>query len=174
MANDVFICPDHYAPFHLHNELAYQIKLSIRPSTRADPDVRIEFPFDGGLQQVGKLVKSSRGHDIYTIRRYSTLDPLLGQQWHLRVLNRAKDFSYVILETVQYYLHRRVPAQDAIDDERSVDGGYLLVIWFVRGDAVERNWEDNCCRLDPYLLATCSIIMMSLLLIYALSCSYFH
>ena len=63
-------------------------------------------------------MKSSRGHDIYMIRRYSALEPLLGQQWHLRVLNRAKDFSYVILETVQYYLHRRVPAQDAIDDER--------------------------------------------------------
>ena len=138
---------DTYTPFHLHNELAYQIKLSLRPSTRADPDVRIEIPFDrflfiGGLQQVGKFVKSSRGHDIYTIRRYSALEPLLGQQWHLRVLNRAKDFSYVILETVQYYLHRRVPAQDAIDDERSVDGGYLLIFRFVRGDGVERNWEE--------------------------------
>ena len=70
------------------------------------------------------------------------MEPLLGQQWHLRVLNRAKDFSYVILETVQYYLHRRVPAQDAIDDERSVDGGYLLIFRFVRGDGVERNWEE--------------------------------
>ena len=48
----------------------------------------------------------------------------------------------MILETVQYYLHRRVPAQDATDDERSVDGGYSLIFRFVRGDGVERNWED--------------------------------
>ena len=83
-------------------------------------------------------MKSSCGHDIYTIRKYSALEPLLGQQWYLRMLNKAKDFSYVILETVQYYLHRRVPAEN----ERSVDGGYLLIFWFVRGDGVERNWED--------------------------------
>ena len=57
------------------------------------------------------------------------------------MLNRAKDFSYVILEIFQYYLHRRVPAQDTID-ERFVDGGYLLIFWFVRGDGVERNWEE--------------------------------
>lgn len=83
-------------------------------------------------------MKSTRGHGIYSIRRYSTLDSLLGQQWHL---NRDKDFSFVILETVQYYLHRRVPARDAIDDEHSVDGGYAHLS-FCEGDGVERNWED--------------------------------
>ena len=30
----------------MHNELAYQIKLSLKPSSRSDPEVRIEVPFD--------------------------------------------------------------------------------------------------------------------------------
>ena len=134
-------------PFHLHSELAYQIKLALKPSTRSDPNVRIELPFDrylfvGGLQQAGKFLKSSHGHSIYGISSYSTLAPILGREWHLRILNKEKDFCYAILETVQYHLHRRQPAEDAVDPERSVDGGYLLIFRFVRGDGVERNWED--------------------------------
>ena len=79
---------------------------------------------------------------MYGIAAYSSLAPLLGQQWHLRVLNKQYDFSYAILGTVQFYLHKRQPAEDALDCDRSVDGGYLLVFKFVRGDGVKRNWED--------------------------------
>lgn len=134
-------------PFHLHSELAYQVKLALKPSTRSDPNVRIELPLDkyllvGGLQQAGKFLKSSHGHDIYGITSYSSLVPILGRQWHLRVLNKEKDFCHAILDTVQFYLHRRQPAEDALDPDRSVDGGYLLIFRFVGGDGVERNWED--------------------------------
>ena len=59
----------------------------------------------------------------------------LGRELHLRVLNKEKDFCYAILETVQYYLHQRQPAEDAVDPERSVDGGSLLIFRFV-------SWED--------------------------------
>lgn len=134
-------------PFHLHNELAYQIKLALKPSMRSDPNIRIELPFDhylfiGGLQQAGKLLRNSYGHSVYGIRNFTSLDYILGRQWHLRVLNKDKDFCYVILSTVQYYLHRRQPAEDADDLERSADGGYLLIFRFVRGDGVERDWKD--------------------------------
>ena len=87
-------------------------------------------------------MKSSHGHEIYGISSYSTLDPILSPQWHLRVLNKEKDFCYAILETVQFYLHRRQPVEDADDPERSADGGYLLIFRFVRGDGVQRNWDD--------------------------------
>lgn len=90
----------------------------------------------GGLQQAGKFVKRSRGHDIYTMRKFSSLAPLIGHQWHLRVLNREIDFCYVILRTVQFYLHKR---EDAVDPARTVDGGCVLVFWFVRGDGVYDN-----------------------------------
>ena len=103
---------DSFVPFHLHRELAYQIKLSLNSSIRNDPDTRIELPFDrflfgGGLQQAGKFMKKYRGHDIYTIKKFGDLDSILGKRWHVRVLNKQLDFCCVKLETVRYHLHRR-------------------------------------------------------------------
>ena len=45
--------------------------------------MRIEMPFDrflfvGGLQQAEKLLRRNRGHDVYTVSRYSSLEPLFG------------------------------------------------------------------------------------------------
>ena len=136
-----------YVPFHLHNELAYQIKLALNSSSRSDPEVRIEIPFDhflfkGGLQQAGRLVKKDRGHEVYRIETYSSLVHILGVNWHLRVRNKEYDFCYVILETVKYYLHRRQPIVDSYEPLHSVDGGYVLVFRFVRGDGVRRHWDD--------------------------------
>ena len=107
--------------------------------------MRIEVPFDrylfvGGLQQAGKFLKSSHGHSIYGIKSYSSLAPILGRQWHESSTKR--DFCHAILEMVQYYLHLREPVEDALDEDRSVDGGYVLIFRFVRGVGVERNWED--------------------------------
>ena len=138
---------DTYVPFHLHNELAYQIKLALNSSSRSDPEVRIEIPFDhflfkGGLQQAGRLVKKDRGHEVYRIETYSSLVHILGVNWHLRVRNKEYDFCYVILETVKYYLHRRQPIVDSYEPLHSVDGGYVLVFRFVRGDGVRRHWDD--------------------------------
>ena len=135
-----------HRPFNLHNELAYQIKASLNSKSRSDVDVRIELSFDrflfiGGLQQAGKFIKRNRGHDVYTIRKFSSLAPLLGHQWHLRVLNKQMDFCYVVLETVQFYLHQR-PAIEDVDPARTVDGGYVLVFRFIRGDGVRPNWDD--------------------------------
>ena len=100
------------------------------------------FLFVGGLQQAGKLVRRNRGHDVYTVSRYSSLVPLLGHQWHLRVLNKQMDFCYIIKETVQFYLHRRLDIEDPVDDTRTVRGGYVLIFRFVRGDGVRRDWDD--------------------------------
>ena len=143
----MFIVSEIYRPFHLHNELAYQIKVALNSKSRSDVDVRIELPFDrflyvGGLQQAGKLVKRSHGHDVHTISRYSSLEPLLGHQWHLRVLNKQLDFCYVIKETVRFYLHHRLDIEDPVDDTRTVSGGDVLIFRFVRGDGVQRNWDD--------------------------------
>lgn len=90
-------------PLYLHSELAYQVKLALKPSTRSDPNVRInKYLFVCGLQQAGKFLKSSHGYDIYGITSYSSLVPILGRQWHLRVLNKEKDFCHAILDTVQF------------------------------------------------------------------------
>lgn len=143
---------DSYAPFHLHSELAYCIKGALNSSSRSDPNIKIELPFDrflfiGGLQQAGKLRKSTRIHEVYGVTAYSALAPLLGEQWQVRVLNKQMDFCYVIRDTIQYYLRRRPSIIDPIDPKRSIDGGYSLVFRFVRGDGVQRNWE-NIISLD--------------------------
>ena len=67
---------------------------------------------------------------------------ILGHQWHLRVLNKQMDFCYIIKETVQFYLHRRLDIEDPLDDTRTVRGGYVLIFRFVRGDGVRRDWDD--------------------------------
>ena len=57
-----------YVPFDAHRELGYQITLALNSKYRADPEVRIELPFDklifdGGLKQYGKFLCKSRVHD---------------------------------------------------------------------------------------------------------------
>ena len=47
-----------------------------------------------------------------------------------------------MLETVQFYLHQHEPVLDPIDSARGVNGGFLLIFKFVRGDGVHRHWED--------------------------------
>ena len=95
-----------YKPFDLHYELAYAIKAALRSCLpRRDPDVRLEIPFDllifnGGLKLAGTFVRKFRGHDIYTIRNYHELAPLLGKRWYLRVLNEQQDFCAVKEDTV--------------------------------------------------------------------------
>ena len=58
----------------------------------------------------------------------------------ISVLNKQIDFCYIIKETVQFYLHRRLDIEDPVDDTRTVRGGY--VFRFVRGDGVRRDWDN--------------------------------
>jgi len=101
-----------YVPFDAHCELAYQITLALNSSLWSEPEVRRERPFDklifdGGLKQYGKLLRKSRGHDVYTIESNTALAPHLEEKWHMRGLNERLNFCYVNLKTVQYHLHRR-------------------------------------------------------------------
>ena len=133
---------DYPDPFHPHNELKYQIKLALKPSGRADPVVRIEIPFDfytfmGVMRRAGKMKRKSNGSDVYGIDGYSALVPILGERWHIRILNEDKDFCYVVHSTVEYYLYRRKPLIDSYEPLHAVDGGYCLIFRFVRGDGVE-------------------------------------
>ena len=103
-----------------------------------------QFLYVGGLQQAGKKLKNYRGHDIYGIEKYDNLVPILGPRWHVRVYNEQMDFGYVMLETVQYHLHRRQPLPDYQPDlelRHTVDGGYAVIFHFIRGDGVRSHWD---------------------------------
>ena len=108
---------DVYIPFELHHELTFQIKLSLKSDNRKDPDVRLELLFDkilfeGGLKKMGKPLRLFHGHEIYTIKSYGDLKPLLGNRWYIRALNEHLDFCYVNLDTVQFHLHTRQPLEE--------------------------------------------------------------
>ena len=60
--------------------------------------------FNGGLGLLGIQSKKIRGVQHYTIKHYQDLNPILGKNWHFRVLNVNADYGYVVLETVDFYL----------------------------------------------------------------------
>lgn len=140
-----------YKPFELHKELAYQIKLALDSRGRRDPEVRIEIPFDkllfeGGLKQAGYFLKSSRGYDIYSIKTYTDLTPLLGSNWHIRGINERMNFCYVELSSVLFYLYKRQTLFDfTVNGKILIDSGHLLVFKFVRMDDVQENMHKLCC-----------------------------
>lgn len=79
--------------------------------------MRIEIPYDsflfsGGLAACGYKIKNVRGHAVYGIHQYSDLNPILGERWHIRGLNKEGDFTYAKLETVMFHLHHRKPILD--------------------------------------------------------------
>jgi len=136
-----------YTPFSLYSELQYQIKRALNSGSRRDPAVRIELAFDrvlfdGGLAKHGYMKKSERGHEVYGIKRFSSLAAVLGDKWHIRILNEHSDFCYVNRQTVEFYLHQR-PRIVEFNTETSASevtspGGQILVFKFVRMDGVKR------------------------------------
>lgn len=85
---------------------------------------------------------------VYGIKKYEDLAPILGRRWHVRVLNDERDFCFVELETVQYYMHSHRPLVDLQPDMdcKYVHGGCVLVFRFVRGDGVRHQWDSFICN----------------------------
>ena len=63
--------------------------------------------FKGGLQAVGIAKQITHGNIWYKLKCYKDLDPLLGQNWHYRGANENGDYAFVILSSVEYYIHQR-------------------------------------------------------------------
>ena len=101
-------------PFSLYFELDNTIKKALNSGRKESPHVRIEMAFDklqftGGLKAYSTSSRTYRGIERYKITSYKNLDPLLGKNWHVRGLNSNGDFCYVILNTLEFYLHKRKP-----------------------------------------------------------------
>ena len=92
-------------PNFFFSTLACAIKKRFTPG-RDDPAIRIQLPFskDGDLLQKG--VPCGRQHKL---EQYSDIDDVLGQDWHYRVVNTSGDFSFVVLETVQFHMYTPRP-----------------------------------------------------------------
>ena len=142
-----------YVPYDQNRELAYKIKQSLKSGARQDPQVRIELQFDqllyaGGLENRGTYLSSRRGHNIYTIKKYKDLSPLLGDRWYMRGINDRLDFCYVNLSTVRYWLHERKAVENYHPGGKElISGGSIVVFTFVRMDGV-RTMYDEIAKLQ--------------------------
>ena len=151
-AKPTFQPSDH--PYSPLTELACMIKKRLLPRRSDDVEVRIQVPCDlPSFQELQCLAKPCSGanHAIagecktqYTIEHHEDLDDVLGKKWHLRVVNEAGDFSYVILETISFHLSKGRPVLE-YDVTKKADGTlqlsptYIeqppsLIFKFVRGD----------------------------------------
>ena len=76
----------------------------------------------------------------YSIAKYQDLNALLGTDWHYRGTNQKGDISYVILDSVEFYLHRRKPLKEYLSETTGPvkvvrrDIGYMLVFCFAQGN----------------------------------------
>ena len=100
--------------------LACNIKQKLWPSKTEDPLVKVYMPFSEeafrALATQGKVAGVIRGCKHYRIESYGALSEFLGDQWFIRVANIHGDFSYVILETIDFHFFRSRPLKDyAID-----------------------------------------------------------
>ncbi len=138
----------------MYSEPGTKIKVALVCRRKESPTVRIELPFDkllfeGGIKACGTPSRYYRGGNRYKIRKFSDLVPVLGQDWHFRGQNALGDFCFVILETVEFYLHKRSPLVEyfptsdgqVISQRREL--GHMLVFTFVRGDGVKEDFGKN-------------------------------
>jgi hypothetical protein len=105
------------------------------------------------LEERGKRSKDTRGGvPTYTVCHYNDLDELLGNQWHMRVLNINGDFSYAILDTISFHLTKGRPIIE-YEVARNEDGTYkfqevfleqnsYLVFNFIRGDGIKSELDN--------------------------------
>ena len=133
-------------PYSLYKELGIKIKQALVYGRKQSPVVKISMAFDyllfkGGLQTAGTPARCVQGYQRYKIECYSNLDFLLGPNWHYRGVNEHGDYSYTVLDSIEFYLHKRpklteyYPSQ-TVDSETTkviTDTGYLLTFSFVRG-----------------------------------------
>ena len=138
--------------FHPLTELACQIKKRLLPSRHQDPSIRIQVP--GTREAFTQLAAASipKEGDKYTISSYADLEPILGEKWFLRIANKNRDFSYVILSTVEHHLttprslleYEPVRAEDGTISFEPVylEQCYSIVFTFVRGDGNRKQLSD--------------------------------
>ena len=130
--------------YSLYNELRIKIKQALVCGRKQSPSVVINMGFDlllfnGGLEAAGKAKRVVCGNQHYKLASYDDLDKLLGPNWHYRGINENCDYAFAILDSIEYYIHRRkqiteyYPSKESAPVLCKLDTGYSLRFNFVRG-----------------------------------------
>lgn len=138
----------------MFEELVYRIKALLTSSRKGDPSCRIIMSFDQvsfeALALRCSLVNrnSKCKRQVYKVQDLAKLNDLLGDRWHIRGLNAAGDFCYVMHDTMKLYMKQSQgrPDYQLLDDGTMVKTYFgrqkQLVIFFIRGDGVASQWND--------------------------------
>ena len=91
----------------------FQIKQALSCGQKQSPVVRIDMPFDliqfnGWVEGSWNSIKSCTWHPAIQ-NHFRDLTSLLGSHWHIWGFNENGDYGYVILETVEYHIHKHQP-----------------------------------------------------------------
>ena len=135
-------------------ELVYRIKALLTSSRKGDPNCRIIMSFDqvsfDALALRCSLVNrnSNCKRKVYKVQDLTKLNDLLGDRWHIRGINAAGDFCYVMHDTMKLYMKQSQgrPDYQLLDDGTMVKTYFgrqkQLVVSFIRGDGVTSQWND--------------------------------
>ena len=89
--------------FHHSDPLRLRVKQALECGRKSSP--------------VGVPFKRVQGIQHYKIKKYQDLDFYLGSSWHYRGLNSNGDYSFVELETVEFWLRKARSLVEYIPNE---------------------------------------------------------
>jgi hypothetical protein len=134
------------------DRLGRNIKHSLFATKRESPEIRLEEVceqdiFDNYLKSIGE-VKKCRGREIHCVNNVTNQDMenILGDKWYERILNKNKDFSYVVKGTIQFWLHQKAPIKEFVTVgnqliENEIENDLILVFTFVREDGTGKDYD---------------------------------
>ena len=124
-----------------------RIKVLLTSSRKGDPNCHIIMSFDQvsfdalamRCSPVSRNAKCKR--QVYKVQDFSKLNDLIGDRWHIRGLNSAGDFCYVMHDTMKLYMKQSQgrPDYQLLDDGTMIKtyfGRQKQLVLFIRGDGV--------------------------------------
>ena len=150
---DIVDIPEHFvstcpaATTFFYCQLRTLIREHLNIHRKVDSLVSVQVPIQKNafqdLESLGKKHPNKKG---WLTAECNTLDTLLGEKWHYRVVNSNKDFAFIVDGTVIFRLKERPPMIDYSDKGQVTFShrGFLLEFCFVK----ERG---NALDLDRYL-----------------------
>ena len=118
-----------------YKQLAITIKEKLTITKREDSFVEIRVPVvRDAFEHLKRSSSSAEVNGKYNLNNLSDLNEILGEGWHYRIVNRNQDFSFIIGETVSFYILERQPLTEFMKDGslKLIHRGFVLVFRFVR------------------------------------------
>ena len=117
-ASDVVDIPDCFliSSTEAHTLFIEQLKIAIKESLhcqrKTSAFIEVRVPIVKDIFDTFKDIGSQKGKNRFHIGQLSILNELhvLGEGWFYRIVNAAGDFTYIVKDTVEYWISERAPA----------------------------------------------------------------